>query len=213
MVFACKKDKDHSIVWGYHYFPFNEGNYVVYDVIDIFHDVALLPQHDTDYYQIKEVIGDVYVDGEGDTTRKLMRYHRENNSVSWQLKDVWTIKRTPKNAEVLEENHRIVKMAFAISYDQYWDCNALNELVEENCYYENIYKPLTIGTIDYDSTVRVEHIDFTSFISYERAYEIYAPNIGKVYSVRKDLEIDNYDTLDIQKGTELFYTAVEFGVE
>lgn len=209
---SCKKDQDTSIIWGYEYFPINEGNYVVYDVVDIFHDVALV-QHDTNIYQIKEVIGEEVIDGEGESSQKLRRFVRSNDTLNWQLQDVWTIKRTLTNAEVVNENNRVIKMAFAISYDQYWDCNALNNADEQQCYYDNIYIPLSIGGIDYDSTVRVEHQNFTSFIDYQRSYEIFAPGIGSVYSVKKDLQIDNYDTLDIQKGSELFYTAVEFGIE
>ncbi len=209
---SCKKDEDHGIIWGYEYFPIEEGNFVVYDVVDIFHDVALL-QHDTSAYQIKEVIGEEVIDGEGESSQKLRRYYRLDTSQNWQIQDVWTVKRTNKNAEVVDENNRLVEMAFAISYDQYWDCNALNNQNEQQCYYDNIYVPLSIGGIDYDSTVRVEKDNFTSFIQYLRSYEIYAPGVGSVYSVRKDLEIDNYDTLDIIKGSELFYTAVDFGVE
>lgn len=213
VLLSCKKDQDVSITWGYECFPFDEGKYVIYDVMDIFHDVALLPQHDTNYYQIKEVIGESYLDGEGETYRKLRRYFRDNDSASWQLQDVWAIKRTDRNAEVVEENQRKVKMAFAISYDQFWDGNALNELPAEQYHYDNIYVPLSLNSLDFDSTVRVEHINFTSFISFERGYEIYSPGVGKIYSVRKDLEIDNYDTLDVQKGAELHMIVSGFGVE
>jgi hypothetical protein len=58
-----------SILW-------KRGAYVVYDVVDIFHDIALLPAHDTDYYQIKEVIGEEELDGENQPYRKLYRYYR-----------------------------------------------------------------------------------------------------------------------------------------
>ncbi|MEX1000869.1 MAG: hypothetical protein WDZ35_02010 [Crocinitomicaceae bacterium] len=206
---ACKKDEP-AIIYGYQYFPIDSGKYVTYDVVDIFHDEILL-KHDTNNYQIKEVMGEEDIDLEGEPFRKLYRYIRENDSLNWQLKDVWVVKKTARSVEVVEENKRRIKMAFSISYDQYWDGNALNADEEEQCYYRDIYKPITVGTIDYDSSVVVEHQDFTSFIEYNRFYEVYAPNVGRIKTYKKDLELNNGDTLDIQKGTELFYTAIDFG--
>ena len=212
LLFSCKKQDD-TIIYGYQYFAYEEGQYVVYDVTDIFHDVALSPAHDTSLYQIKEVVGETFVDEEGEEARKLRRYFRTSDTLDWQIKDVWAIKRTAVNAEVVEENDRYVKMAFAISYDKDWDCNALNNEPEQNCYYDEIYRPMTIAGFTHDSTVIVEHEDFQSFIDYRRSFEVYASNIGRVYSVKKDLVIDNNDTLDVQYGTELIYTAIEWGAE
>ena len=209
---SCKKDET-VIIYGYQYFPFEKGKYVVYDVMDIFHDVALNPAHDTNYYQIKEVIGDEELDNENQVYRKLYRYKRLTSSDAWNIKDVWVIKRTKTNAEVVEENKRRIAMAFSISYDQEWNYNALNEDEALDAYYENIYEPLSIGDISYDSTVRVEIEQNLNFIEYKRQYSIYAANIGKVYSVKKNLVITNSDTLDIQKGTEIIYTATQFGIE
>lgn len=211
-IFSCKKDEK-KIIYGYQFFPFTQGNYVTYDVVDIFHDLALNPAHDTNYYQIKEVIGEEELDGENQVYRKLHRYKRQTIADAWTLKDVWVIKRTKTNAEVVEENKRRIAMAFSISYDQEWNYNALNEDEALNAYYENIYEPLSLGNISYDSTVRVEIEKTLNFIEFKRQYSIYAANIGKIYGVKKNLEITNTDTLAIQKGTELFYTAVAFGVE
>ena len=206
---SCKKD-DTNIIYGYEYFPVDSGHFVTYDVVDIFHDEALL-KHDTDRYQLKEVIGEELVDLEGDTIKKLYRYIRDADTLNWQLKDVWTVKKTNRSVEVVEENKRKIKMAFSISYDQYWDCNALNNEEEEQCYYRDIYEPILVGDIQYDSSVVVEHQDFSSFIEYLRHYEVYARNVGRIQLYKKNLEINNGDTLNIQKGTELFYTAIDYG--
>lgn len=213
LLFSCKKDNNKEIIYGYHYFPIEEGKYVVYDVVDIFHDQALLPAHDTIHYQIKEVIGEGFEDLEGDQANKIYRYIRTSDTLEWDLKDVWSAKRTNRNAEVVEENQRMIKMAFAISYDQFWDYNALNSSDELTARYADIYQPKVINTIFFDSTVVVDVEDFSSYIEYRRFYEIYAPNIGKVQSVFKDIQINNGDTLDIAYGTEIFYSIVEWGNE
>jgi len=212
ILFSCKKD-DNEILYGYQCFPYNEGSYVIYDVVDIFHDVALIPAHDTSIYQIKEVIGEEELDGEGESFRKLYRYYRLNDTLAWTVKDVWTVKKTTSTVEKLEENKRRISLAFSISYDQQWDYNALNEDDALQAYYDNIYLPLTLGNLSYDSTVVVEIQNDLTFIEYKRQYDIYATNVGLIYSVRKDLDITSTDTLDIQKGSEVFYTATAFGIE
>ncbi|OIQ36780.1 MAG: hypothetical protein BM555_02075 [Crocinitomix sp. MedPE-SWsnd] len=212
LALSCKDKNDGIIIYGHEYFPIDQGKYVSYDVMDIVHDDPSAV-HDTDYYQIKEVIGEIEIDGEGDETQKLYRYIRQADTLSWGLKDVWIVKKTTRSVEVVEENQRKIKMAFSISYDQYWDCNGLNNLDAEQCYYSNIYLPISVGGLDYDSSVVVEHEDFTSYIEVLRSYEVYALNIGKIQSVNRDIEISNGDTLDVYKGTELFYTAFDYGTE
>ena len=212
IVISCKKDNDQDIIYGYEYFPVEEGRYVSYDVMDIIHDDPS-NVHDTSLYQIKEQIGEIEIDGEGAVTNKLYRYHRLADTLSWSLQDVWIIKKTSRSVEVVEENQRKIKMAFSISYDQYWDCNSLNNFDSEQCYYDNIYQPLNLSGIDYDSTVVVENQDFNSYIEVIRSYEVYAKYIGKIQSVLRDIEISNGDTLDVYKGSELFYTAFDYGIE
>jgi hypothetical protein len=211
MISSCEKT-DETIIYGDHYFPADSGRYVIYDVMAIVHDDPS-NVHDTARFQIKETIGEEVMDLEGDPTRKLYRYIRNDDTLNWELKDVWVIKKTGRSVEVVEENQRKIKMAFSISYDQYWDGNALNNLADEQCYYTHIYEPISVGSLDYDSSVVVEHQNFLSYIEYLRSYEVFAPNIGKIQSYYKDIEINAGDTLNVEKGTELFYDAVEFGKE
>ena len=213
LVCSCNKSNNKTIKYGYHFFPITEGQYVVYDVIDVFHDSALTIPHDTSLYQIKEIIGEEYEDEEGDAANKLYRYYRQNDTMIWTIQDAWSIKRTKRNGEIVEENDRRIKMTFAISYDQEWNCNALNDEEEQNCHYAEIYKPFSLGGIDFDSTVIVEHQDFTSYIQYLRSYAVYAPNIGCIYRVDKNLNINYQDTLNIHYGTEMIYSAVGWGIE
>ncbi|WP_027421334.1 hypothetical protein [Crocinitomix catalasitica] len=210
---ACKKDEPKSIVYGYEYFPIETGKFVVYDVVDIFHDIVLEPAHDTSRYQIKEVIGEEFIDGEGEQAFKLRRFKRLNDTLSWSIKDVWTIKRTGTTAEVVDENNRKIEMIFAIAYNRSWNDNALNDGSEHECFYDKIYEPFSINDIAFDSSVTAVCENFTSFVDHRVKKAVYAPGIGKIYSVFKDLQIDEFDTTNIQKGPELFYTVADFGIE
>jgi len=211
--FSCKKDNSAPINLGYHYFPINEGHFVVYDVVSIVHD-DIVAVHDTNVYQIKEVIGETYVDLEGENFQKLYRYKRAYVTENWQIKDVWTIKLKGQTAEVVEENKRRIKMGFAISYEKQWDGNALNEDDTEECYYSKITEPFTVNNGDIiDSTAIVEHTNFVTFIDYTRRYEVYAANIGKIYSYIKDFTITNSDISNPIKGVEQYYSMIEYGEE
>jgi hypothetical protein len=213
LLISCKKDNSQPITFGYHYFPIDIGHYQIYDVLSIIHDNPV-SVHDTTYLQIKEVIGEAYTDNEGEEAHKLYRYIRYSDTLSWEIKDVWSVKLTPETAEVVEENKRRIKMGFAISYNQYWDGNALNNDAKEECYYTNIVKPFTVNNFTtYDSTAIVEHSNYLNYIQYLRHYEVYAANVGKVFSVDKDLTLNNGDTLDIEKGYEVYYSIVEYGQE
>lgn len=211
---ACKKDpKDNTIIYGYEYFPTEIGHYRIYDVMRIFHDLAIEPAHDTVRFQIKEYLAEELIDNEGDTIQKLKRYFRETDTNEWVIQDVWTQKRTASTGEVVGENDRFIKLVFAIAYNRNWNGNALNNEPDLNCYYEDIYLPYDLNGTVYDSTVRVEKENFISFIDYRRDYEIYARNIGLIKSVYKNLQIDNQDTLEILKGPELYYSLIEVGIE
>lgn len=210
---SCKKAIPTSINYGYEFFPTQVGLYKIFDVVDIFHDVALDPQHDTSIYQIKEVIFENLIDNEGDTIQRIKRYYRASDTLDWVIKDIWTQKRTATTGEVVEENDRFIKMVFAIAYDRVWNGNALNNEDALDYYYENIYEPYSISGFEFESTVQVEKENFTSFIDYRRQYDVYTKDIGRIKSVYKILEIDNFDTLDIQKGPEITYTLVNFGYQ
>lgn len=213
LLISCKKDNSQPINFGYHYFPINEGHFQIYDVMSVVHDNPV-NVHDTTRLQIKEVIGEIFTDNEGEEAHKLYRYKRYSDTTDWQIKDVWSLKLTPQTAEVVEENKRRIKMGFAISYNQFWDGNALNNDDKEECYYSNIAKPFTVDNLTvYDSTAIVEHANYLNYIQYLRHYEVYGGNVGKIYSVNKDLTINNGDTLDIEKGYEVYYSIVEYGQE
>ena len=215
ILFSCQKDENtpYSLYFGYEYFPVQVGNYAIYEVVDIFHDVAIEPAHDTSIYQIKEFIAESFLDNEGDTIHKLRRYRRENESQPWVIQDIWTLKITDETAEVVEENDRYLKLVFPISSTQKWNSNALNNEPMLIANYENLHQPYSINSMSFDSTVTVEKENFISLIDYRRNYEIYAVGVGRIKSVFKDLKIADSDTLSVTKGPELHYTLLEFGHE
>ena len=206
---SCNKETLEFEV-GYDYFPVKYGITRVYEVTDIFHDIDLSPAHDTQHYQIKEVISDYFLDAQKDSSYELIRYFRELDSLPWSAKDVWSIKKTATTGEVIEENKRIVRFAFPVNSRTKWNSNAFNNLNNNTSNYSAIHRPFSINGFNFDSTSTVEHINFLSFVDYKKEHYTYAKHLGRVYSVTKDLVIDNFDTLAIQKGSELVYRLIDY---
>ncbi len=207
---ACKKQAPPPS-FHYNYYDVTPGRYVEYDVMEIVHDVTQSIPHDTSRYQLRTVIGDTVHDNEGRIARKYLRYTRPNASANWQIKDVWTTIIDQNRAELVEENQRVIKLVFAPSLSKEWNANAFNTNTALDCFYTNLHESMSLGALSFDSTLIVEQENFISFIDYRRKFEVYAKNVGLVKKYYKNLIINNYDTLNVKKGNELFYTCIGFG--
>jgi hypothetical protein len=212
LIVSCKKDTNPT---NFHedYFPLNEGHFVIYDVVEINHDVDNAIQHDTMYYQLKTVIGDTVIDNLGRVARKFLRYTRSAGNDSWELSDVWTTILDGTLAELTEENQRLVKLILPPTSNKKWNPNSFTVLPELEAYYMSIHTPKTLNSLVFDSTLTVEQEDFFSMVDYRRKYEVYAKKVGLVKKVYKDLIIAGFDKTNVQKGKELEFTCIAFGVE
>jgi len=76
-----------------------------------------------------------------------------------------------------------------------------------------IHENLPIQNIEFDSVLTVEQEEVLNLVSFRRKYEQYANKVGLVNKYYKDLNILNFDTLNIQSGSELFFKCIGFGVE
>lgn len=209
LLLSCKKDKVEAIDLGYNYVPLIEGKTLIYQVRDIFHDVALVPANDTNFYQIKTVVGESFIDEIGDTTFKMRRFIRADETVAWAVKDVWEVKNTGVRIEIVEENKRIIDFVFAPSLTKAWNANIMNDGPERDSKFTAVHRAFSTDLFSFDSTCTVSHQDFTSFVDHNIEYDIFAKNVGKVHSVHKELTIDNFDTLDIKKGFEIEYRLID----
>ncbi len=207
---GCKKDTG-APNFHFDYFGLEEGRYVIYDVLEIDHDIDATIQHDTSEYQLKTVWGEIYYDNEGRKCRKFRRYILDTLTNNWMLKDTWYGLIDNIRAELVEENQRVIKLVFAPSQQKEWDANAYNTFEEIPCYYENIHKEYTINNTLFDSTVTVEQANEANLIDTIRKYEIYAKGVGLIYKHFK--ENDYQFTNTPHKGRELYYSFVSSGIE
>lgn len=210
---SCKKDSV-SVDFHYDYYDLTEGRFAVYDVLEIRHDQGATIKHDTSIYQLKTVIGDTIIDNAGRIARKFFRYKRVNSSQEWVFSDVWTTIISDNRAELVEENQRVVKLVFAPTVSKSWDINAFNSFPKLEAYYRDVHKSTLVNGLSYDSSIVVEQEDFFTLVDYKRKFEVYAKNVGLVRKYYKDLNIQNFDTVNgVLNGKELFYKIRSFGIE
>ena len=212
-LFSCKKNTE-SPKPEFHknYVDVTQGRYIEYEVLEINHDENSLVQHDTLRYYLKIQIEDTLSDNLGRKCNKYVRYKKTNINDSWILSDIWTIIIDGNNAEIVEENQRTIKMKFPVDDYTNWNANVFNNLTSLDCFYEEIHKARTINGLSFDSTVRVNQGSDRNLIRYYNKYETYAKGIGMIEKYYKDLNISNFDTLNISSGKELYFKPLQFGI-
>ena len=214
LLISCGKDNNDIDFNNYQsYFPLDFGTYVDYEVVEVQHDINAEITSDTSLYYLRTVIGDTITDNTGRLARKFFRKKRNELSDPWVTTDVWTALINNNRVEVTEENKRKVWLILPPLNSSSWDQNAFNVDDAIFCAYEGIHENSSINNLNFDSVLRVEQEDVLNLVSFRRKYEQYANNVGLVNKYYKDLNIFNFDTLNIQYGTELIYKCIGFGVE
>ena len=214
VLFSCGKGNSNVDLNSYEsYFPMDFGTYVDYEVVEIQHDINAEITNDTVFYYLRTVIGDTITDNEGRLARKFVRKKRNELSDPWVISDVWTALVNDIRVEVTEENKRKVWLILPPLNSSFWDLNAFNVDDPIFCTYDGLHENSSINNISFDSVLTVEQEDVLNLVSFRRKYEQYANNVGLVKKYYKDLNIFNFDTLNIQSGTELIYKCIDFGVE
>ena len=194
------------------YFGLKKGNYIEYNVVHIIHDDEV-DVHDTLKFKIKTLIGDTFTDNQGEKSSKFYRFTWNDINDTWKIKDVWSTRIEGKNAELVEENQRIIKLTFPIKLSTSWNATVLSIINPENYVYSMINKPLNISTYHFDSTLTVMQNKYYTLVDYKHQTETYARKIGMVSKYYKNLKIKHFDTLQVKKGEEWFYTLTKFGQE
>jgi len=210
---SCKKDPPSEGVSSFHYnyYPYKQGSYWIYQAIEINHDVNALVPHDTLVYDLKTEIGDTLYDNEGRMVYRFNRYKRNGQFNPWVQTDVWTTVVDENRAEIVEENIRRVALKFPVNSAISWDPNQFNFLPAQSAFYEQLHKPYSTGYVVSDSAVHVISIKELTLVSYQNQFEVYGKNIGLMKKYFKDIQIANFDTLNIKHGKELYLTLLEYG--
>lgn len=208
---CTKKTDDTKSQLHQEYFDLTPGRFSEYQVREITHNSNSTIQHDTLNYFLRIQIEDTIYDNQGRLNRKFVRYKRNSEIDNWVVSDVWMAFKDNNNAELTEENEKIIKLKFPINSFTNWNANIFNSSSPLDCFYEQIHSPRTINGLFFDSTVVVNQGSDRNLIRFYKKQEVYAKGIGMVNKYFKDLNISNFDTLNITSGKEIFMEIVNFG--
>ena len=210
---SCKKEKIIPGSTSYNYFPTEEGKYVVYSVDSVFHSDNDNNTDDSVYswhYQVKELIGETFIDGEGRPVQILRRFRRDTESEEWVEVNVCTQLLTAAAVYRTEDNIAYHRLAFPINSSIQWDGNDANTLDVEMYSYENFHAPLEMNSFSFDSTLSILQVDEDNFVEKIYGEEVYANHVGLIYRVRDELRKVNGFPV---KGTEFRMQVIGYGVE
>ena len=159
---------------------------------------------------------DAFLNAEGDSTYILHRSILDTISGEFELDSVWSVRRTPNQAIIVENNTPFVKMGFPVSEGLAWDGNVLNTMEEQIYTLDELGNELVFGNMVFGNTLRVVQSDVQdTIIRFDQKFDYYALNVGLV---RKTNLILNYcSTVDclgqgiVESGLELHQELTDYG--
>lgn len=213
LLVACKKNENLAVnpQLDYAYFGLEQGRFVEYEVNYMEHD-SLLNKHDTTRFYYKTVIGDEYMDNEGRKGYEFMRYRKDSLMDNYQFLSKWVIQIADYQAQLVEENQRLIKMVFPILKTQEWDVNVYNNDEATLAHYKDIHSPYANMYFSTDSSTTVETKNYQTLIDDQLEQETYAKNVGMISKVSKELYFQFGQTKPF-KGTELYMEIMTTGIE
>ncbi|MTI32684.1 hypothetical protein [Xanthovirga aplysinae] len=199
---------------GYHYYPFQVGNYWTYSVDSIFY----YSEHDSvvSEYQVKQKVESFFVEGENDTTFLLYRYRR-NVQNEWQQDSIWTARKRNNQLIITEKNIPYVKMVFPVEVGKSWDGNAFSGKENYSYSISNLRSEFSSEELEFSNCMEVvEKFDDQGEEEFIYEKEIYAPHVGLVYrysSILPHEEGGSYKNSGGIVGLHYIQTLIEYGKE
>lgn len=194
--FSCEKEQDAYIPdYGYDYFPLEIGKAWVYKIDSIQYDTINLGTiADTATYFSKEEIVDSFTDSEGNIIYRIEESRRLDDSLTWEIENVWSASVSHDKAYRTEGNFKFIKLIFPVKENTYWNGNALFEdgiivyvkgesveiFKEWDYYVKSVNEPEVIGEISYNEVTTVVEADYESAIEKRTSVAKYAKGIGLV---------------------------------
>lgn len=216
---SCQTDVVRPLEMGTEYSPtMNIGSWWEYEVDSTYVDDFFDPPRDTTIqFRLLEVYSDTIYDNSGRLSYIIDRYKKFYNdsipydSMQWKHNDVWFCTLTDNTFERVEENIRYVRLNFPVKEEREWDGNVYNTFQEWTYVYNNVDLPLTLTNgASYDSTLTVNQRDILNIIDKERAYEVYAKNVGLIKKVFTDQVLD-INTGEPKSGPSVTWELIDYG--
>lgn len=118
------------------------------------------------------------------------RSRRNNPADAWQKVKEYTVTQYPDKYLRSIDNVTTAPMVFPVRSTTSWNINAYNSLYREDCYYDYINEPRTIGGLEFKNTIQVTGRDSggDTIVAYNLGYSQYALKVGLIYDEQTDYE-------------------------
>jgi hypothetical protein len=182
------------------YYPLQPGKYITYDLDStVFINFG---QNDTIIkYQVQDVADSQITDNTGRPAYRIIRYIRKDASQSWSPNNTFMVVPADNSIEFVENNLRFQKLKLPVNEGFSWkgnsfiDTYSLNSevkyLADWDYTYDSVNVPLTVGTLNFDSTIKISQRDEflgqdpnlpgTQYAEKNYGVEKYAKSIGLIY--------------------------------
>lgn len=158
-------------------YPIIDSKYRIYEVVDSMYPTTGVVGRK--YYKMELTKGQEQ-DLLNRTVSRLEVYTSDSLS-DFKFAELWTQYKDGQFAERIEGNTKYLVLNFPLNYKRKWDGNQYNLRGQEFYKYATLDTLLTLnGNIFPKSVMVLQALDTNSIITHRRAWEVYAPGIGKV---------------------------------
>lgn len=225
----CKKETVNNVYLAKDFYPLQIGFWQEYKVDSIiFSDFTDPITIDTFSYFIKENIESKYKDLKGEDNYRIEQFKKNDNSSSYLINHIISVKQTSTNLQRVENDLRFIKLVFPAKKDLSWNGNIYIDVIDEatlefynpdkynwEYIYSEVYHSFEINGFSFDSCITITQIDEENLFEKKYSKEIYAKNIGLVYKELLILETQaapsNQDFIDrAENGFILKYSIVNY---
>jgi hypothetical protein len=216
--FSCKKNTEIvNIKTDFSYYPQISGSFFIYKVQEIKID-APSNYYDTTNYLLKEYFTYESTDNSGDICFRIERYQRANDTLPWQVKNIWTSKFLGNSVVRTEENVSYVKLLFPAVLNKTWNGNQYNTGDFESYRISGIDNKELINNNEYGSVLTVIQRDDENLIEKHYSVEKYGKNTGLL--LKQDINITSMYVIPgepyykrIKTGTIYFQQILSFFIQ
>lgn len=216
LLVSCKKENTSFTTTSVNaYFPLQVGKLIIYD-LDSTVFTNFNQTETVRHYQAQYKVQDSTTDNLGREGYTIYRYLRSDSTQDWTMDNVFTVFPTDNLVECIQDNLRFIKLAAPVDNGFSWKGNSYLAFDPYRSYvfanpafmedweytYDDVNKPLTVGTQTFDSTVTVlevadstgdPKVPGTEYAEKTFSIEKYAKGVGLIY---KDFIHWEYQAID-----------------
>ncbi len=173
---SCKTEsiEPEDILIGTEYYPVSVGQVSEFQVVEIQYKPNSV---DTLKYKLKEEVSRQVKD-DGTTKEYDIKRYKAEEGKAYVQDSLWAVRVSNKEVVKIENNNWLKILSFPIQTDDEWNVNAyLNKPMDE-IRYTNLNEAFNA----YTSTIRTSYTVSDNIINKNERYNVYAQNIGLVYS-------------------------------